>query len=169
MTTLDGAVALAQSHVVAEIVGEDLHLDVTRTKHELLQVNAVVAERRARLGARGLVLRLEVGGVVHLAHALSAAARRGLDKHGVTDGLGKLARLLDRVEAAVGTGNGGDAARLHGLAGGTLVAHALDTFGGRADEHDVVIGARTSEVGVLGEEAVAGVDGLGAACFSPPR
>src|SRR5690606_6016181 len=49
---------------------------------------------------------------------------------------------------------GGD----RGLAGGQLVTHALDRFGGRADEDESGVGHGTGELGVLGEEAVAGVD-----------
>lgn len=69
MATLHRAVALAKSHVVAVVVGEHLHLDVTRAQHELLEVHSIVAERRGRLGASGLVVGLEVGRVVHFAHA----------------------------------------------------------------------------------------------------
>ena len=118
MTTLHGAVALAQSHVVAEVVSEHLHLDVTRAQHELLQVDLVVAERGAGLGAGGLVVRLKVGGVVDLAHALAAAAGGRLDEHRIAHALGEPASLLHGIDAAIGTGDGGHAAGLHGLTGG---------------------------------------------------
>ncbi len=42
---LHGAVALEQVHEVAVRVAEDLHLDVARAPHELLEVDLVVAER----------------------------------------------------------------------------------------------------------------------------
>ena len=162
VTTLHGAVALAQGHVVAEVIGEHLHLDVTRAQHELLQVHLVVAERGAGLGAGGLVVRLKVGGVMDLAHALAAAAGGRLDEHRIAHALGELASLLHGIDAAIGTGDGGHAAGLHGLTGGGLVAHALDALGGGADEHQVVVGACAGEVGVFRQEAVAGVDGVGA-------
>ncbi len=50
---------------------------------------------------------------------------------------------------------GGDAAR-------HLVAHHLDGLGRRADEGHAPLGDGAGEVGVLGEEAVAGVHGVGA-------
>jgi hypothetical protein len=43
-----------------------------------------------------------------------------------------------------------------------LAAHASDRVGRRADEDDARVGARLREVGVLGEEAVARMDGVGA-------
>ena len=100
MTTLHGAVALAQGHVVAVVVSEHLHLDVTRAQHELLQVDLVVAERGAGLGAGGLVVRLKVGGVVDLAHALAAAAGGRLDEHRIAHALGEPASLLHGIRCS---------------------------------------------------------------------
>ena len=160
MAALHGAVALAQGDVVAEVVGQHLDLHVARAQHELLQVHAVVAERGAGLVAGRSVLRLEVGRVVHFAHALAAAACRRLDEHGIAHGVGERLGLGRRFDAAVGARDGGHAARLHGLARGALVAHALDALGAGPDEHEVVVGAGAGEVGVLGEEAVAGMHGL---------
>ena len=161
VAALHRAVALAQRDVVAEVVRQHLHLHVPRAQHQLLQVHAVVAERRAGLGAGRLVLGLQLGGVVHLAHALAAAAGRGLDQHGVAHAVGERLGLGRRVDAAVRTGHRGHAAALHRLARGRLVAHALDALRGGADEHEIVVGACAREVGVLGEETVAGMDGLG--------
>ena len=48
------------------------------------------------------------------------------------------------------------------LAGDGLVAHAADDLAGRADEGEVVLDADLGELGVLGQEAVAGMDGVGA-------
>ena len=99
---------------------------------------------------------------MHFAHALAAAACRGLDEHRIADFLSEGARLLDGVDAAVGAGHRGDAAGLHGLASGGLVAHALDALGGRPDEYEVVVDAGAGEVGVFSQKAVAGMDRLGA-------
>ena len=49
------------------------------------------------------------------------------------------------------------------MAGADLVAHDLDGLGRRADEGHPALGDGPGEVGVLGEEAVAGVDGVGPA------
>ena len=134
---------------------------MARAQHELLKVHPVVAERGAGLGTGGLVVRFQIGGVVDLAHALATAAGGCLDEHGITHALGELTGLLNGVDAAVGTGDGGHAASLHGLAGRGLVAHTLDALGGRADEHQVVVRASAGEVGVFRQEAVARMDGIG--------
>ena len=49
VAALDGAVALAQVHAVAVLVGQHLELDVPRVLHVPLQVHLAVAERRLRL------------------------------------------------------------------------------------------------------------------------
>ena len=51
VATLHAAVALEQVHHVAVAVGQDLHLDVARVEHGLLEVDHRVAERRLRLAA----------------------------------------------------------------------------------------------------------------------
>ena len=60
-------------------------------------------------------------------------------------------------------GTPGHAGLLGGEAGADLVAHDLDGLGRRADEGDAALGDGPGEVGVLREEAVAGVDGVGPA------
>jgi hypothetical protein len=55
VAALHRAVALAEVDGVPLGVGEDLHLDVARPDHRLLEVDRVVAEGRLRLAARALV------------------------------------------------------------------------------------------------------------------
>ena len=162
MAALDGAVALAQVYGVALAVGQDLNLDVARPGQVLLDVDGAVAE-----GGLGLAARLAHGGgkgigVVHDADALAAAPRRSLDHdrqpHLARDDLG-----LGRVgHDTVGARRDRHACGRHGGARHGLVAHELDRLGSRADEGDVVPSAEPRERGVLGEEAVARVDGVGA-------
>ena len=66
------------------------------------------------------------------------------------------------VRNSVVPGTPGDAGLLGGDAARHLVAHDLDGLGRRADEGDAPLGDGPGEVGVLGEEAVAGVHRLGA-------
>ena len=162
MAALNGAVALAEGGEVAEVVGEHLDFHVARAQDELFKVHVVVGEGSLGFRLSGEELLFEVGRVVHLAHALAAAAGRCLDEHRVAHGLSEGARLFHGIDRAVGTGNSGHAAALHGVAGLALVAHLLDAFGRRANPHEVVVGAGAGEVGVFGKEAVARVDGLGA-------
>jgi len=54
MSSLNGAVSLVQVHHVAVQVANDLHLDVSRLLHVLLQEQRPVTERCLRLRARSL-------------------------------------------------------------------------------------------------------------------
>ncbi|KZE94510.1 hypothetical protein AVP42_00993 [Agromyces sp. NDB4Y10] len=160
VSALERALALAEVDDVAVRVGEDLHLDVARGVDEALEQQGVVAERGARDAAgRGQGV-LELGLVAGDLHALAAAARGRLDEQWEPDerrGVEEL--VVGRVRLAD--------ARHHGHAGlgdvalgPDLVAHDLERERAGTDEHDAGLGARAPEGGVLGEEAVAGVDRL---------
>ncbi len=161
VTALHRAVAFAQMDRAALAVGEDLDLHVARVLQELLHVDHVVAERGLGLGLGGLdgVVQVRLG--VHHAHAAPAAAAGGLDDDRVTD----LARDLDvgrRVvaERAAAAGHARHAGGLHRADRFDLVAHQADRVGLGADEDEAGLFDAFGEVGVLGEEAVAGMDRL---------
>jgi hypothetical protein len=144
------------------LVGKDLDLDVARILEELLHVYDGVAEGRLGLGAGGGDGVEQRGLGVHHAHAAPAAAAGGLDDHRVADracDLDDLLRILG--QCAVRTRHAGHAGGLHRILGRDLVAHQADGLGAWADEDEARLLDALAEVGVLGEEAVAGVDGLG--------
>ena len=89
VAALDGAVALEEVHDVAVRVAEHLDLDVARPDDRLLEVDGVVAEGALGLALRALVGGDELGLVVDEAHALAAAAGRGLEHHREADLLGR--------------------------------------------------------------------------------
>ncbi len=162
VAALQGALALAQVHGGAVGVREDLHLDVARGRDEALEQQGVVAEGRAgRSAGRGQRRGQLVGGV-HRHHALAAAAGGGLDEQREADTL-RLGGERRVVEGGVGdAGHHGHVVGGHGLLGPDLVRHRVQGGHGRADEHDPGGLEGAGEVRVLGEEAVAGVHGLGA-------
>jgi hypothetical protein len=82
-------------HQLAVAVADDLHLDVSRPSHELLEVHLVVSECRFRLAPR---YRQHLGQlllVLHDAHAAAAASPARLEHHGIADALRVLCTLLN--------------------------------------------------------------------------
>src|SRR5690606_28592177 len=160
VAALERAVALAEMHAVAEAVAEHLQLDVARFFQVFFDVDGVVAEGRARFRARGGERHFEVFlGARHL-HAASAAAGRGLDDDRIADPGGDALGLTLLRYRAVRARNDRDAEPLGGALGLDLVAHDADMVAGRADEGDVVGGQYVGELGVLRQEAVAGMHGV---------
>ena len=112
---------------VAVRVGQHLDFDVARIDHELLDEDAVVAERIACASDRRPVepvahLRLAPGD----AHALAAAAGRGLDHHGIADLAGDLLGMTGILDDAEQAGNRADLGRIGEFLRFDLVAHGHD-------------------------------------------
>ena len=145
---------------MAVVVGEDLDLDVPGPGERLLEVDALVAERAPGLGSRAGERGAKLRRCRHEPQALAPAARGRLEHHGVADPLRlacELPLVGERLERPRHHGN----ARRDGLpAGRGLLAHEGDRLAARADEDDPRLLARAREGRVLGEEAVAGVDGV---------
>ena len=161
MAALQGTFALAEVDHVAVAVAQNLNLDVAAVLDQALDVNLGIAEGAAGF-ARGIAQRgLQIGLAVHAAHAFSAAAGNCLQKDGVAIGGAECARFLQR-DAVAGSGNHRRAGGDGGLAGGGLRSHAADGIRRRADEHQAGVFARGREIGILAEESVARMDGLGA-------
>jgi len=158
---LDGALALAEVHDVAERVPEHLELDVPRVAQEFLEVDVRDAERRLRLGARRGQTRRQLGGGVDHAHAAPAAAGARLDDHRVADARRDASRVLVVLDRALAAREDRHARRLRLLARLRLVPHQPDDVRAGADEADLAGFAHLGEVGRFGQEPVAGVDGVG--------
>ncbi len=159
---LQRALALAERHQLAVLVAEDLDLDVPRPLEELLDVDPVVGEAGARLGARRPVGGGQPVRRADPAHALAAAAGRRLEHHRVADPLGEPRRLVEAGQRLVAAGDHRHPSGAHPPAALDLRPHGRHRRRRRADEHQAGIGAHRGELGVLGQEAVAGVDGVGA-------
>ena len=125
-------------------------------------VDGVVAEGLARLGARHRERARKIRQPLGDLHAAPAAAGRRLDDDRIADLGGdprRLALVMHRAARARDDRNAETFRRLLRL---DLVAHDADVVAGRADEGDVVRGEDVGEARVLGEEAVARMHGVGA-------
>src|ERR1700730_9064589 len=162
MAALDRAFALAEMDDVAMRVAQHLDLDVARLLDIFLDEDAVVGEARARLVAGGAEAVARRGVAPRDAHALAAAAGRGLDHHGIADLAGDLDGGLGVGNDVEVAGHGGDAGGARQLLRFDLVAHRRDRVGVGADELDAGPRQRVGERRLLREEAIAGMDSLGA-------
>jgi hypothetical protein len=162
VAALQRALALAEVGEAAAAVAGDLHLEVAGARQELLDVDAVVAEGRAGLGTAAGVGGGDLVRLRHDAHAATAAAGDGLDDHRRPAEAGEEgARLVERHGRAA-AGQHRHASALGEGTGARLVAEQRQCLGARADERQASGGAAAREVGLLGEEAVAGMHGVAA-------
>jgi hypothetical protein len=74
MAALQTAVALEKVHHVAVSVGQDLHFDVARVEHGLLEIDRRVAEGRLRLAAGRLDRLRQCRGIDYPPHPAAATA-----------------------------------------------------------------------------------------------
>ncbi len=162
--SLGRAVPFAQPQRVAVGVGDDLHLHVAGPGQVALDVALVPAEVGERL-AHG---RLEGLAGVRRDPATTFIPRppppkAALMATGQPNSFAEGGDLVRRRQHLGPPRDARHAGPLGGMAGADLVAHDLDGLGRGPDEGDPPLGDGPGEVGVLREEAVAGVDGVGAA------
>ena len=163
VAALQRAVAGGDDDDVAVLVGEALGLDVARVVEEALDEALAAAEGGDGLAHGGLE---QLGDLLEGAGDLEAAAAAAV---GRLDG-DRQAVLLGERDDLVGARRPGrrcraPAARRPSSAmwrALTLSPRASIAVGGRADPGQAGVDDRLGEVGVLGEEAVAGVHGVGA-------
>ena len=151
------------------VVAEHLDLDVAGRRDHLLDVQRAVAERRLRLGRRAL--RRRPGGRRAPSTTripLPPPPAAAFSRTGKPSSLGGRERLV-RAGDALRARNERDAGLAHLGLRARLVAHPLHHLGGRPDEHEVVVLARADEVGVLGDEAVAGMNRVATRGLPPRR
>ena len=149
----------------AVAVGEDLHFDMAWFGEVALHVALVAAEIAGGFALSGVELGGGfAGGVDHL-HASTATAVGRLDRNRPSVVVAEGDYLTWVGDQICGAGYARDPDLLGCLARGDLVAHHINCFGWGTDEGDAPFGDGTGEVGIFGEEAVAGVDGIGSAAL----
>ncbi len=145
------------------LVADDLHLDVARPREIPLDVHLVPTEERLGLALCAGHRLLDLTRGVDDLHAAATTPEGCLDRHRppvlVTEG----ADLVGTGGELDGSGNDRRAAALGRPPARHLVAHLLDRRWWRSDEDHAEVRDRASEVGVLREEPVAGMDAIRAA------
>ena len=143
-------------------VPHDLDFDVARPRQILLDVHLAGSERGEcfLFGERERLRKLvRVGGD---AHAFAPAARGRFDDDGKSELSRHLLAVFERCDRSGRTGDRGNPLRLGERAGRRLVPHLADLIGARSDERDVGGADLFGEFGIFGQEAVAGMDRVGA-------
>ena len=151
---LDRAVAVAGRHH-GPAVGDDLDLDVAGVLDQPLGVDGSVPERGQGLAGTGRQRELDLGLGADQPHAAPAAARHGLEHHRTVlleegPGAGQVDWPRPGQHRHLGLGG-------HG-AGLRLVPKGFQRVRRGTDEGDLRRRAGPGEGGVLGQEAVAGMD-----------
>ncbi len=162
MAALNGAIPLTQVNRPIVAVAQDLNLDVAGALQKLFKVERAVSEGGFGLRLRHAKQLFEFLAGAGNPHPLAAAAGGCLDHHRIADALGRFPReahigqrfLRSRYDRHARVGH--RSARFH------LVAHHSDLLRGRTDENDVRPLTDLREFGVLCQEAVARMDGVGA-------
>ncbi|MCY1525111.1 hypothetical protein D9M68_600800 [compost metagenome] len=144
------------------LVGKHLHLHMARRQQGPLDQHAGIAESGQCFGtgaAQGLG---KISCLRNQAHPASATTCHRLDHHGKTNGLGL---ALQRCVILVGAFISGQARHLAGTGEALrlgLAAQRADRGGRRADPDQPRILHGLGEVGVLAQEAIARMNGIGA-------
>ena len=160
---LNRAFALIQVNASAVPIAEDLDFDMAGCGDEFFDEDAIVTEAGGCFGFRAFEAFPRTVIVMSNAHAFATAAGGCLDHHGIADFAGDPGRFIGIGDQAHIARNGGHAGFGCDFFGRDLVAHRLDCRNRRADEGDTCRVERLSKIGVLGQEAVAGMHGFGAA------
>ena len=165
VAALDRTLALAQPDGIAVLVGQDLHFDVAGIDDRLFDIDFAVAERTLRFALRRFERGTKFLASMHQPHAFAAAAGRGFQHHGVANALGHFFAFFGRSQAARGSRNERHAGFFHLLTGAGFRSHQFHGVWSGPDKLHARIGACLRELRVFREEAVSGMDGLGARAF----
>src|ERR1051325_1223744 len=162
MAALNRAFAFVVMHDGAMRIAEDLDLDMARLIDVLLDIDVAIIERRCCLGLGHCDLLRKILHLVDDAHSFSATTGDGLDDNGEADGLRDLFCLINVLDHAIRPPHDGDTGSLHCIFCAGFISHRLDHIRIRTDEGKSTGRTYVRELRVLREEAIAGMDRLGA-------
>ncbi|WP_237492096.1 hypothetical protein [Streptomyces sp. YIM 132580] len=151
---------LPQVDEIAQPVTEHLDLDVPGGGAVALRIDPVVPEQALRLAAWLTVLGRRLAGAAHHLRVPAAPTGHRFDDERVAGLHGEGAGLLKAGRRFDAAGEQGQPGLGHQRASADLVAQPVDDGRGRADGSAAVVLADLGEVGVLGGESVAGMQGL---------
>ncbi len=129
MTALDAALAFEEVAGVAVRIGHDLHFDVARASHVLLDEHAAIAKGVLRLADRAFQAFLQLALLFNDPHPFTTATGSGFDQDREGDGLSYFDRFLQPAHSAFRSRNKRYTVAFHGFLGCELIAHHLHGVG----------------------------------------
>ena len=149
MATLDRAFSVAADQDATHGVGHDLHLNVTGTFKQALDVERPIGERRLRFALCDLEGTGKLLGCLDPTHSATATTGGGLQQHRIPRRRRSFNRQLHRADGPFRTTQHRETSLDRRALRGDLVTHALHDIRRRANEGQVVISAGTREVRIL--------------------
>ncbi|MNS75691.1 hypothetical protein D3C72_1092180 [compost metagenome] len=146
-------------------IGKDLHFHMSRPLQIFFDQHAVIAEGGQRLAFCAGKFRRKFAFLPHDAHALAAAAGRGLEQNGITYSVRFTAKPLFRLILTVKAGNDGNARLRHQRFRLAFPAHGADRCRRRANENKTGGGTGFGETGIFREETITRMDRFRAGRF----
>ena len=160
MAPLNRAIALEKVDQAAVLVAKQLDFNVTGAANKFFEKNVSGAEGGAGLTPRLIESVVELVGRQRDAHAATAAAVGRLDHDGITEAFGERMGFFIGADRLIAAGKDGNLRLLSDAARRHLVAELFENFGARPNENKAGLTNGAGEMRILGEEAVAGMNGV---------
>lgn len=143
-------------------IRQNLDFDMARVDNAFFQEYLRFAESLAGFGDDAFIIAQQFFFIIAASDTAATATIGRLEHDRITNLLGKLARFLDIFKVALAPRHAWNAGFQHGIAGLDLVAHLADNLGRRTDKLDTTTGADLGQLRILGQESIAGMQGIAA-------
>jgi hypothetical protein len=144
-------------HHVAELIAQDLDLDVTRVFDQLLHIDSAIAESAQCFARSAVETRGKIFRTVDAPHALAAAARDSLQHDWIS---GRLSEGARSRAALFGSGHNRRTAVSRNAPRRGLRSHRSNRRSGWSNEDKTRVSAGLRELRILAEKTVARMDGI---------
>ncbi len=161
IAALHRALAVEQMNHIAVIVTQNLEFYMMGFFYKFLQIDRIISERRHRLGTSGVVCLHHFIFTVYQPHPFTTTSHRCLQHDGIAYLITDTYRLFSALQRLFRTGHHRHTSGNHALTGGNLVTHRLHRLSGRTDKDDPLLLATAGKIGILGQETITRVYGIG--------
>jgi hypothetical protein len=161
IVALNRAIPLEEMHEIAVLVAKDLNLDVARPLDQLFDQQAAITERGFRFATRRDQRVAQSGDIMNRPHPFAPAASRRFDHYRQADALRFRGETFIALVFAIVSWCDWHARCDSQPLGFDFRSHRSDGLDTRANPNEPVLLAELRQVRAFGEEAIAGVNGIG--------